>query len=53
MKTFQQFLNEIKTIKYPMAKAHKVYMKGKVQNVPSGKAVPFNPGGGGRGCEEE
>ena len=23
------------------------------QNVPAGKAVPFNPGGGGRGCEEE
>jgi hypothetical protein len=46
MKTFQQFLNEIKTIKYPMAKAHKVYMKGKVQNVPVGKAVPFNPGSG-------
>ena len=53
MKTFHQFLNEIKTIKYPMAKAHKVYMHGKVQNVPAGKAVPFNPGSGGRGCGEE
>lgn len=54
MKTFLQFMNEMKTINYPMTKAHKVYMKGKVQNVPAGKAVPFNPGGGGRGgCEEE
>lgn len=42
MKTFQQFLNEIKTISYPSAKSHKVYMKGKVQNVPAGKAVPVN-----------
>jgi hypothetical protein len=25
----------------------------KKQRVPKGKAVPFNPGGGGRGCEEE
>jgi hypothetical protein len=54
MKSFQQFLNEIKTIKYPMSKAHTVYLNGKVQKVPAGKAVPFNPGGGGRGgCEEE
>ena len=37
MKSFHQFLNEIKTIKYPMAKAHKVYLKGKVQNVPAVK----------------
>ena len=35
------------------AKSHTVYMKGKSQKVPAGKAVPFNPGGGGRGCEEE
>ena len=53
MKTFHQFLSEIKTIKYPMAKAHTVYLKGKSQKVPAGKAVPFNPGSGGRGCEEE
>jgi hypothetical protein len=53
MKTFHQFLNEIKTIKYPMAKAHTVYLKGKSQKVPAGKAVPFNPGGGGCGREEE
>jgi hypothetical protein len=52
MKTFQQFLNEIKTIKYRMANKHKVYMKGKIQNVPSGHAVPFNPGGGGDGGSE-
>lgn len=52
MKTFHQFLFEIKSIKYPMAKAHKVYLLGKVQKVPAGKAVPFNPGSGGRGCEE-
>jgi hypothetical protein len=26
----------------------------KPQRIPKGKAVPFNPGGGGRGgCEEE
>jgi hypothetical protein len=53
MKTFHQFIAEIKTINYPMAKPHTVYMKGKSQKVPAGKAVPFNPGGGGRGCEEE
>lgn len=52
MKTFRQFLDEIKTIDYPMSKPHTVYLKGKKQNVPAGKAVPFNPGGGGRGCEE-
>lgn len=51
MKTFHQLINEIKTIKYPMSKAHRVYFKGKVQNVPAGKAVPFNPGGGG--CSQE
>ena len=53
MKTFHQFINEIKTINYPMAKSHTVYLKGKPQKVSAGKAVPFNPGGGGRGCEEE
>lgn len=53
MKTFHQFLSEIKTIKYPMAKAHTVYLKGKSQKIPAGKAVPFNPGGGGCGHEEE
>ena len=52
MKTFHQFLNEIRTIKYSMAKPHIVYMNGKKQKVPAGEAVPFNPGGGGKGCEE-
>jgi hypothetical protein len=46
MKSFRQFLNEIKTISYPAAKAHKVYMKGKTQKVSAGRAVPINPGSG-------
>ena len=46
MKSFHQFLNEIKTISYPAAKAHKVYMRGKSQKVPAGRAVPINPGSG-------
>jgi hypothetical protein len=54
MKTFQQFLNEIKTISYPSAKPHKVYHNGKVTNVSAGKAVPVNTtsgsgDGGGNG----
>ena len=47
MKTFTQFLNEIKTISYPAAKAHKVYHKGKVTNVGAGRAVPINTTTGG------
>jgi hypothetical protein len=47
MKSFHQFINEIKTISYPAAKPHKVYHKGKVTNVGSGRAVPTNPGSGG------
>ena len=46
MKTFTQFLNEIKTISYPAAKKHKVYHKGRVTNVGAGRAVPMNPGSG-------
>lgn len=46
MKTFHQFLSEIKTINYPMAKGHKVYLKGKPQKVPSGRAVPINTSSG-------
>ena len=59
MKTFIQFLNEIRTISYPGAKSHKVYhvKNGKtvVTNVGSGRAVPVNTtsgagdGGGGNG----
>jgi hypothetical protein len=46
MKTFQQFISEIKTISYPAAKPHKVYHKGKVTNIGAGRAVPVNPGSG-------
>jgi hypothetical protein len=51
MKSFHQFLNEIKTISYPTAKPHKVYhinKKGKttITNVGAGRAVPINPGSG-------
>lgn len=46
MKSFHQFINEIKTISYPAAKAHKVYNKGKVTNIGAGRAVPINPGSG-------
>jgi len=49
-------MQETKTIPYPMAQAHTVIdpRTHKKQRVPKGKAVPFNPGGGGRGgCEEE
>jgi len=48
-------MQETKTISYPMAQAHMVIdpKTHKKQRVPKGKAVPFNPGGGGRGCEEE
>jgi hypothetical protein len=56
MKSFQEFMKETKLISYPMALAHTVIdpETHKKQKVPKGKAVPFNPGGGGRGgCEEE
>jgi hypothetical protein len=46
MKTFTQFLNEIKTISYPAAWKHKVYHKGRVTNIGAGRAVPINPGSG-------
>lgn len=40
MKTFQQFITEIKTIQFKMAKPHKIYNKGRVTNVGAGRAVP-------------
>jgi hypothetical protein len=48
-------MNETATISYPMAQAHVVIdpKTKKLQKVPKGRAVPFNPGSGGRGCEEE
>jgi len=49
MKTFHQFLSEIKTIAFPAAKPHKVYHKGRVTNVGAGRAVPINPGSGSGG----
>jgi hypothetical protein len=62
MKSFHQFINEIKTISYPAAWKHKVYhisKKGKtmIANIGAGRAVPINPGsgagdgGGGNGGE--
>ena len=54
MKSFHQFINEIKTISYPAAKKHKVYHGGRVTNVGAGRAVPINPGSGaGDGGAEE
>jgi hypothetical protein len=49
MKHFRQFIDEMKTISYPAAKSHKVYNKGKVTNIPSGKAVPINTSSGDDG----
>jgi hypothetical protein len=50
MKSFHQFLNEVKTISYPAAKPHKVYhtKNGKtvITNIGAGRAVPINPGSG-------
>jgi len=40
MKTFNQFIREVKTIPYLMSKKHKIYDKGRVTNVGSGRAVP-------------
>lgn len=52
MKTFTQFLNEIKTISYPAAKKHKVYHNGKVTNVGAGRAVPISTtSGAGNGSD--
>lgn len=54
MKTFTQFLNEVKTISYPAAKKHKVYHSGRITNVGAGRAVPVSTtsgagNGGGNG----
>jgi hypothetical protein len=40
MKTFRQFITEIKTIGFKMAKPHKIYNKGRVTNIGAGRAVP-------------
>jgi hypothetical protein len=40
MKTFHQFLAEVKTISFKMAKPHKIYDKGRITNVGAGRAVP-------------
>jgi hypothetical protein len=40
MKTFRQFITEIKTIGFKMAKPHKVYSKNRVTNIGAGRAVP-------------
>jgi hypothetical protein len=40
MKTYKDFIQEVKTISYKMAKPHKVYNKGKITNVGAGRAVP-------------
>ena len=40
MKTFLQFISELKTIPYYGAKRHKIYNKGNVTNIGSGRAVP-------------
>jgi hypothetical protein len=52
MKTFHQFLTEIKTISFKMAKPHKVYDKNRVTNIGAGRAVPkrsSSSSGGGAG----
>jgi hypothetical protein len=40
MKTYKEFVQEVKTIPFTMAKKHKVYNKGTVTNVGAGRAVP-------------
>jgi hypothetical protein len=40
MKTFNEFIKEVHTITYSMAKKHKIYNKGKITNVGAGRAVP-------------
>jgi len=53
MKTFHQFITEIKTIAFKMAKSHKVYDKNRVTNIGAGRAVPkrssSSAGGNGNG----
>ena len=52
MKTFRQFITEIKTIGFKMAKSHKVYNKNRVTNIGAGRAVPkrsSSSAGGGDG----
>lgn len=40
MKTFNQFIQEFKTIEYKNAKAHQVFLNGKTKKIKSGRAVP-------------
>lgn len=53
MKSFHQFVTEIKTIGFKMAKPHKVYNKNRVTNIGAGRAVPkrsaSSAGGGDAG----
>jgi len=52
MKTFHQFITELKTIPYFGSKRHKVYDKNRVTNIGAGRAVPkrsSSSAGGGSG----
>ncbi len=53
MKTFHQFIAELKTIEFKMAKPHKIYNKNRVTNIGAGRAVPkrssSSAGGNGDG----
>lgn len=53
MKSFHQFITEIKTIGFKMAKPHKIYNKNRVTNIGAGRAVPkrsaSSAGGGDSG----
>lgn len=40
MKSFHQFIAEVKTIGFKMAKPHKIYNKNRVTNIGAGRAVP-------------
>ena len=39
MKTYKEFVIEIQTITYKMAKKHKVFNNGKVTNIGAGRAL--------------
>jgi hypothetical protein len=53
MKNFRQFISELKTISFKMAKPHKIYDKNRVTNIGAGRAVPkrssSSAGGNGDG----
>lgn len=44
MKTYHQFISELKTIPFIMSKPHKVYNKNRVTNIGAGRAVPKRSG---------